>query len=310
MKGLFLIFIMSLSFSTYCAEIYSKSFGNIENPAIIFLHGGPGYNSASFEATTSQKLSESGFFVIIYDRRGEGRSKDPKAKFNFKQSFKDLKTVYTKYDIQKSSLIGHSFGGILGTKFTKKYPDMVNSLILVGAPVSLQESFVTIIDSSKKIYTDKNDQSNLKYLKMLEEMDSESLEFAVYCFSHAMQNEFYSPDSMSNEAKEIYESFKLDSILAKYASEMTQAGTQGFWKNESYTSIDLSIDLKQLKEDGMQIYGLYGKEDGLYSLLQIQGLEKIIGSENVKYLENCSHSVFIDQQKIFVNSIIKWIIKN
>lgn len=57
------------------AEIYSAAYGKASDPAVIFLHGGPGYNSLDFEVTTAQKLADQGFYVIVYDRRGEGRSR-------------------------------------------------------------------------------------------------------------------------------------------------------------------------------------------------------------------------------------------
>ena len=69
--------------------IYSKAFGDPKNDPIIYLHGGPGYNSMGFEITTAQKLSENGFYVIVYDRRGEGRSPDEQAVFTFQETFDD-----------------------------------------------------------------------------------------------------------------------------------------------------------------------------------------------------------------------------
>lgn len=122
-------------------ELYSKVFGNPENPAVIFLHGGPGYNSATIESTTAQNLADKGFYVLVYGRRGEGRSEDEKASFTFKQTNADLISLYKKYNIKKAILIGHSFGGIVGTKFTEKYANKVFALALVGAPVTLQKTF-------------------------------------------------------------------------------------------------------------------------------------------------------------------------
>jgi proline iminopeptidase len=82
-----------LSFATVFANaqsIYTKTFGSSQNKPVIFLHGGPGYNCANFEATSAQQLADKGFYVIVYDRFGEGRSKDPSATFTFKDTFGDL----------------------------------------------------------------------------------------------------------------------------------------------------------------------------------------------------------------------------
>lgn len=308
MKNILLSFLFFLTISIVNGqELHVRTFGEKSSTPIIFLHGGPGYNSANFEATTARKLSDNGFFVIVYDRRGEGRSIDKNAKFTFKETFADLNSIYKKYDLKKATLIGHSFGGIVAALYTKKYRKKVNSIVLVGAPISLQETFKTILKTSKEIYIEKKDSINLNYLNMLEEMDTSSLQYSSYCFMHAMQNGFYAPKEPSEEAKNIYESFKTDTLLMKYASQMSYQAPQGFWKNEKYTTINLSKEINFLKNSNIQIFGLYGKDDGLYSFEQVEDLKELIGSENVVYLDNCSHSVFIDQQALFLKKISEWV---
>lgn len=301
MRTLFLLSCLLLqSFGAVAIDIYSKAFGKKDAPAVIFLHGGPGYNCASFEFTTAQKLADQGFFVIVYDRRGEGRSEDPNALFTYEQTFKDLDGLYKKYKIEKATLIGHSFGGIVGTLYAQANMDKVNALVLVGAPVNLQESFKHIISTCKSIYTAKEDKMNLGYITMLEKMDSTSIEYSSYCFMHAMSNGFYSPKNPTAEAREVYTQMKGNEELKKWASAMTLPGPQGFWRNEQYTTISLAHYLMALQNMGLPIYGFYGKEDGLYSAQQIAALTTIIGEPNMFYYDDCSHSVFIDQQSAFL----------
>jgi proline iminopeptidase len=287
-------------------SIYTKTFGSSKDKPIIFLHGGPGYNCANFEATTAQQLADKGFYVIVYDRRGEGRSKDPNAQFTFKETFDDLNTIYQKYRLTKSTLIGHSFGGVVATLFAEKHPKKIQSIILVGAPVSLQETFKTIISTSKIIYQTKNDNINLNYISMLENMDKNSIEYSSYSFMHAMQNGFYSPKNPTEEAKIIYSKFKTDTLLIKYASQMTYQAPQGFWKNEKYTTIDLTSNLKILQAKNIKVRGLYGKDDGLYSADQVKELQNLLGENDVKCFDNCSHNVFIDQQSQFIDAVETW----
>lgn len=287
-------------------NIYTKTFGKSKDKAIIFLHGGPGYNCVNFEATTAQQLADHGFFVIVYDRRGEGRSKDPNSKFTFKETFDDLNNIYLKYSLTKATLIGHSFGGIVATLFAETNPKKVQSIILVSAPVSLQSTFKNILSKSKSIYQTKKDSVNLNYISMLEHMDTASIEYSSYCFVHAMQNGFYTPKNSSVEAKNIYSKFRTDTLLSKYASQMSYEAPQGFWKNENYTTIDLTKNLQALHKKKIRLFGLYGKDDGLYSTQQVADLQTLIGSNNLKYYDNCSHNVFIDQQILFIEQIKKW----
>jgi len=302
-KIIFIIVLQLLAFAGYGQALYSKDFGRPGNKTLIFLHGGPGYNAATFEETTAQNLANKGFYVIVYDRRGEGRSVDPKAKFTFQESFDDLDSICNRYNVHKVNLIGHSFGGIVATLYANRHPDMVQSVTFVGVPVSLQESFRTIGKESKDIYTAKHDSVNLHYIQLLEKMDTASLEYSSYSFAHAMQNHFYSPQNPTEEARKIYELFKTDTVLIKYSMKMTSKPPQQFWKNEKYTVLNIDPNIHKLLDQGVHVYAFYGQNDGLYSAKQVADLGKIIGSKNLRYYTNCSHSVFIDQQTSFITDL-------
>ncbi len=289
------------------STLYVNTFGNKENTPIIFLHGGPGYNCAAFEFTAAQKLSEQNYFVIVYDRRGEGRSEDANAKHSFAEAVNDVKSIQEHFGLGKVNLIGHSFGGMLAVKFAEKYPELTQIIILVGAPIYLQESFKHIIQKSKLIYEEKSDNNNLRYVAMLEKMDTTTMQYASYCFMHAMQNGFYSPKVPTEDAKEIYKLFSLNPTLKLYSSNMTQYPPATFAKNDNYTNINLKDNISNLIKNDTKIYGIYGKEDGLYSAIQVEELQSILGEKNLVYYENCSHNSFVDQQKMFIDDINNWL---
>jgi proline iminopeptidase len=307
-KTIILLVIILATISVNSQSIYSKAFGDPNNEALIFLHGGPGYNSVGFEASTAKILAGSGFYVIVYDRRGEGRSPDTNAKFTFHETYDDLDAIYKQYNLEKATLIGHSFGGVIGTLFAEKYPEKIKSLVMVAAPLSIQETLLTIIKTSKSIYEKKKDSTNLMYIGMLEKMDNNSLEYSSYSFGHAMQNGFYTPKSPSKEALSIYTKLKTNPSFVTDGSKMTYEAPKGFWENENYTSIDLTQQLKNVLKNKTQVFGLYGTEDGLYSEEQIIRLKNIIPKHNFKYMNNCSHNVFIDQQDQFIASLKAWIL--
>ena len=309
MKKIIVLFSIILATIEVSSQtIYSKSFGDSSNEPLIYLHGGPGYNSIGFEISTAKILAESGFYVIVYDRRGEGRSPDKNTKFTFQETYEDLDAIYKKYNLENATLIGHSFGGVIGILYAEKYPEKIQSLVLVAAPLSIQETLLTIIKSSKSLYEKKEDSTNLKYIGMLEKMDKNSLEYSSYSFGHAMQNGFYTPKKPSEEAFAIYKKLKTNPSFVTDGSKMTYEAPKGFWKNENYTSIDLSQPLKNVLKNETQVFGLYGTEDGLYSEEQIMKLKAIIPKNNFKYMANCSHNVFIDQQNRFIASLKAWIL--
>jgi len=306
MKPLFYLCFLLLTFEV-SAQLNPSTYGNPEDPAIVFLHGGPGYNSVIFEQTTADSLAASGFYVISYDRRGEGRNHNQPSDFDFKQSVGDLKLILDRLNINKVHLLGHSFGGVIAVKFAETHPDIVNSIILAGAPVSMPETLSHIISSSKQIYEERGDKVNLKYIDMLENMDSTSVQYSGYAFVHAMKNGFYSPTEPTAEAKELYRTFKTDSLLRKYAAKQEYEAPQGFWENEGYTTLSVMESLIKLKDMGITLYGAYGREDGLYSTSQLEKIEALTGEEYFSILDDASHNLFVDRQKEFIILINKWL---
>jgi len=308
MKKIFALCVFVLITSLVSSQkMYSKVYGDPNDKPIVFLHGGPGYNSVSFEVTTAKKLSENGFYVVVYDRRGEGRSVDKNAKFTFAETFSDLDVICTQYNLKKPTLIGHSFGGIIATLYAEKNPEKVTSILLLGAPLILQNVFSTILTSSKDIYEKRKDIENLRYIDILEKMDKNSMEYMYYTFGHAMQNGFYYPKKITAEASVLYSKFKTDSLLAKYSSQMSSEAPLGFSKNENYTFKDLTLNIKNAKQNKVFFYGMYGKDDGLFSIEHVNNLERLIDKNNFKYIDNCSHNIFLDQQTIFINTLKSWL---
>lgn len=293
----------------FAQEIFSTAVGDSTKPAVIFLHGGPGFNAINFEITTAKKLADLGYYVITYDRRGEGRSTDKTAMFTYKQTIDDLLSLFTKYSIKKASLIGHSFGGIVATKFANEHPTKVSAIVYASAPIRMQSVFKNILQTARPFYEKKKDSTNLRYISMLETMDTNSIEYSSYCFSHAMVIGAYSPKKMTASATEIYTNFRKDP-QSKKAFEMNITAPKGFWKNEKYTTQDLTNEVKALKSSSIPMYGIYGLDDGLFSSSELMYIEELLGKYNFYRLENSSHSIFMDTQMDFLSTIDSWIQKS
>ncbi len=303
---LFLAILLNINSTKAQSQLNYSTYGNPDDPAVLFLHGGPGYNSVVFEKTTADKLALNGLYVISYDRRGEGRSDSLPATYTFEETVTDIRVILAKENLDEVSLIGHSFGGVVAVEFAKSHPELTKTIFLISSPISMQETLSNIVRRSREIYENKKDTQNLYYIGLLEKMDTETLEYSTYSFMHAMNNGFYQTQNPNSRAKELYGKFTTDPDLKAYASKMDTKSPREFWKNESYTTIDLSEDLKSLK-GLVSIYAIYGKDDGLFNKEIIENLQEKIGKEKVKYLDNASHSVFIDRQEKFVELVLKWL---
>jgi pimeloyl-ACP methyl ester carboxylesterase len=105
--------------------------------AVMLLHG-KNFNGAYWRQT-AEALSKAGYRVIIPDQIGFGKSSKP---VNYQYSFQDLakntRQILDELRISKISVLGHSMGGMLATRFVLMYPDIIEKFILVN-PIGLED---------------------------------------------------------------------------------------------------------------------------------------------------------------------------
>jgi proline iminopeptidase len=100
---------------------------------VVFLHGGPGYNSHSFSVLEGPKLERS-LQMVYFDQRGAGRSERPwSGHYQLDTLVDDVEALRKTLGVPKITLMGHSFGGLLALEYAARYPKNVSRLILVGA---------------------------------------------------------------------------------------------------------------------------------------------------------------------------------
>lgn len=296
--------LLSILFSLFLSlvnaqNIYSKAYGNPKNPPVIFIHGGPSGNATLFEGTTAQKMADKGFYVIVYDRRGEGRSKDENATMTFNESFDDLNTLYTTYKLKKANIIAHSFGGIIGTLFTDKFPEKVSSLTLAGALFTQQETYDHILKEAKEHF--KNDPTLLKEIAAVESLDKNSAAYRKRCYEIASKLKFFDMPHPTQESERLRQEYQNGEF---YRNNIRNANSPiKFYQNEPLNNLDNTAVLKEIKRKGILIFAVYGKNDGIFSKKQLADLTAIVGKKNFKLIDNCSHYLFVDQQDEFLQFI-------
>lgn len=303
-RHLYLLVMGLLLLTQYQAQaatkLYSKAFGKAQDPAIIFLHGGPGYNAATFEIGAAQALADKGYYVIVYDQRGCARSKDPKAKYTFAEAVKDLDGIYKTYKVKKAALIGHSFGGAVALHYADAHPEKVRVLMLVGAPLDYPATFNTIRARCRAYYEAKGDPA-LSYIAILDTMDQSRLDYATYCFAHAMSCGLYKTQAITPEAAEIFRAMGQDPAV-KTTGINTLPPVKGFYAQHRYTTQD-HYDLLGRVMDKVSVYGIFGDEDGLFDGTSLQKISDAITPEHFFLVKGASHSVFLDQRSIFIGHV-------
>lgn len=111
---------------------------DIDNPIILFLHGGPGTAEMPLVAKLNKRLEED-FIVVNWDQRGAGKSyssRIPLETMNPEQFISDAHelVVYLKrrFNKKKIFLVGHSWGTFIGTNLADRYPEDFYAYIGTG----------------------------------------------------------------------------------------------------------------------------------------------------------------------------------
>lgn len=83
-------------------------------------------------------LTHEGYRVIVPDQVGWGHSDKPLIHYSFHLLARNTALLLDSLKINKVSVIGHSMGGMLATRFTVQYPSRVERLVLEN-PIGLED---------------------------------------------------------------------------------------------------------------------------------------------------------------------------
>jgi len=111
---------------------------SIENPPLIFLHGGPGFSETGFLRCFNAELEKS-FTVVYWDQRGAGKSRNPdipRSSLTVEQLLADLDelvdAVCRRLGGTKVVIFGHSWGTALGVLYAARFPQKVAAYVGSG----------------------------------------------------------------------------------------------------------------------------------------------------------------------------------
>lgn len=107
----------------------------------LFLHGGPGYWSKSFQVFAAPLL-EDNLQMIYLDQRGCGRSAHSSdLNYSLSRLIEDIEEWREHNGINEMYVMGHSFGGILAVNYANQYPKRTKGIILSNVTLHMYESF-------------------------------------------------------------------------------------------------------------------------------------------------------------------------
>ncbi|MEW6140486.1 MAG: alpha/beta hydrolase [Thermodesulfobacteriota bacterium] len=116
-------------------KIYYEIHGT--GPVVLLLHHG--FASMKMWKDVYPRFVEAGYQVLMYDRRGYGRS-EPGEDFDrfylsdsfCSESVRDLEALTYKLGIRRFNIVGQCEGGVIGTLYAGKFSEQVSSLVIAS----------------------------------------------------------------------------------------------------------------------------------------------------------------------------------
>lgn len=189
-------------------KLHAESFGDIRNPIIIFLHGGPGGDYRAFisqigienasrypserdivNGGLSQLQDE--YYCVFYDQRGAGLStRFEPGEVDFDMYVADLDAVIDYYLQKKDNktgivdnkvyLMGWSYGGILSTGYINKHPEKVIDIAMYEPGPFTREAWDYFIENTTSVFGQLGEDWLEGYLLSHEHITSDTHERADY----------------------------------------------------------------------------------------------------------------------------------
>jgi alpha-beta hydrolase superfamily lysophospholipase len=121
---------------------------------LIFLHGLKSH--AGWFLDAGEGLAARGIRVYAFDRRGSGRSSEPRGDIgDYRKWLEDIRAVTSLVREENPGLachlLGHCFGAKQALAFSLAYPGEVRSLILVAPPHFSLKADLTVIEKLKAL---------------------------------------------------------------------------------------------------------------------------------------------------------------
>lgn len=250
-----------------------------EGDPIILIPGGPGGTHLGLRSF--DPLAQKGHQLIYFDAFGRGKSDTAKvvSDYSLKRDIEDLEGLRKALKLNKISVLGHSYGGLVAQGYAIKYPNNVSHLILANT----FHSFI--------MWQENDDNSNREiktnYPEVWEELTKIREQGAIssdekhqeiygkvpYGFLYA-----YNPDKFVSRGKKPYPK----SFNAKLYYQMV--GKDGdFIVGNDIGNFDFRKDLKDLK---MPILILAGRYDRVATPWMM-----------VKYKQYCPQAQFVMFEK-------------
>jgi proline iminopeptidase len=269
--------------STDSAPVYYRTYGT--GAPLLIINGGPGMNSDGFEnlAVALSKNNQ----TIIYDQRGTGKS-DLKtvdsSTITMKLMMDDIESIRKELRIEKWSILGHSFGGMVASYYATLYPEHIDKLILsssggidLGLLNYVGEGIISKLSATEK------DSVNY-WTKKIADGDTSH-------YARLQRGRNLAPAYILNK--------KFIPVIAERLTQGNNTINQLMWTDLQRINFNCAEKLKTYTKPVLIIQG---KQD-IIEPETAERAHKVLSNSKVVYIDHSIHYGWLDNEEVFFKEV-------
>jgi len=266
-------------------QLYYKTMG--EGMPIVILHGGPGLDHSYFLPQMEELARH--YKLIFFDQRASGKSSNvvDTTAITMNNFVEDVEGIRKAFKLKKMNLFGHSWGGLVAMFYAVKYPNNLNSLVLVNStPASSgwrNASFVLM--ARRTLPEDSVAQANLVQTEGFRKRSPKAMsEFFKILFRSTFYNRMYA-DSLTLS---LDTSFATKSRLMQYLNKDTTLLNYDVFRKLSVVHCPTLI---------------IGSTYDMVAPEANDRLHQSIAGSTLVVLDSCGHFPFVEAPRRFFSTI-------
>lgn len=137
---------------------------DLNNPVLLYLHGGPGSSTSSYDYAFTRKWADV-YTVVTWDQRNCGKSYSSEqngTELTYDMLMKDgiemTEFIIDYLGKDRITLLGHSWGSIYGCNLALEHPEYYDAYIGTGQLIDFYENEVAFKEEASKWVGDGEDQ--------------------------------------------------------------------------------------------------------------------------------------------------------
>jgi proline iminopeptidase len=276
-------------------KVWTKRFGNNQRIKVLLLHGGPAMTHEYMECFESF-FPQQGFEFYEYDQLGSYYSDQPKdsSLWTIEHFVEEVEQVRKAIGADKNNfyVLGNSWGGILGMEYALKYQQNMKSLIICNmmASIPAYEKYNAVLRSQMR-------KSLVDSLQAYETLGK----FKDSTYQRLVIDEYYTqhlcrlpqlPDPVERTFKHVNEEIY---VMMQGPSEFKVGGRLLTW--------DRTKDLNKITVPTLTVGAKFDTMDPEH----MKWMSTQVKNGRYLYCPNGSHLSMWDDQKTFMDGVIKFI---